>query len=203
MKFTITEQDKADMCRIAPEFSEVARDIELEDFECSGDLFTSLVESVVYQQLSGRVAEAIYGRFKNLLGTVTPGNILNASAGALRDCGLSARKASYLRGIAEASLSGVLDFGKLAAMPDAEVTAELVKLKGVGPWTAEMLLIFSLGRRDVLSCRDLGVRRGMMKLYNIDEVPEEKFEFYRRRCSPHGTLATLYLWRIADGQLAK
>ncbi|MEA4863152.1 MAG: DNA-3-methyladenine glycosylase [Victivallaceae bacterium] len=202
MKFTISNAEKTDLCRRAPEFTEAVSRIELEEFECNGDLFLALVQSVVYQQLSARVADAIYGRVERLLTAVTPEAIAMADPDGLRACGLSARKAGYLKGIAEAAISGEIDFAKLPGMSDSEAAAELVKLKGVGSWTAEMLLIFSLGRKDVLSCKDLGVRRGLMTLHRLDDLPEAEFEFYRRRYSPHGTLASLYLWRIADGALA-
>ena len=111
-----------------------------------------------------------------------------------------ARKVEYLRGIADAVLSGAVDFAEIAEMDDAGVTAELTKLKGVGVWTAEMLLIFALGRRDVLSFSDLGIRRGLMLLNNLETLTDDDQDFYRRRYSPYGTLASLYLWRIKDNR---
>ena len=120
----------------------------------------------------------------------------------MRGCGLSGRKIEYLRGIADAALSGTIAFDTLAERSDSEVIAELVKLKGVGVWTAEMLLIFALGRPDVLSFKDLGIRRGIMMLNHLDSLTESEFEAYRKRYSPYGTLASLYLWRIKDGGLS-
>ena len=104
----------------------------------------------------------------------------------------------FLQRFPQAERFEVTLYGSLAAKPDAEVIDALVRLKGVGVWTAEMLLIFSLCRRDVLSYRDLGIRRGVMRLYGVPEPTEAEFEYYRRRYSPCGTLASLYLWKIKD-----
>ena len=95
-----------------------------------------------------------------------------------------------------------IDFASLAVLDDAAIIQELIQLKGVGVWTAEMLLIFSLGRPDVLSFGDLGIRRGIMLLTGRDSLSKEEFETFRRRCSPYGTLASLYLWRIRPGGIA-
>ena len=201
LKFS--QKDKQALCRQAPEFRPVVRQIELAPLECCGDLFLALVESVVSQQLAVKAADAIFRRVETLLdGRIEPDRLLAADPEKLRACGLSGRKIEYLRGIAEARISGSVDFDSLAEKPDAEVIAELVKLKGVGVWTAEMLLLFALGRRDILSSRDLGIRRGIMLLDQLDELTDEQFETYRRRYSPYGSLASLYLWRIKDGGLA-
>ncbi len=201
MKFEISEQDKAAFCRQAPEFVEIVRRVDLTGFECVGDLFYALTQSIVSQQLAVRAAVAIFGRVEALLGEITAENLLAADREALRACGLSGRKIEYLRGIAEAKTAGTVDFAALPEKSDAAVIAELVKLKGVGIWTAEMLLIFALGRRDVLSFKDLGIRRGLMLLLRLDALSETEFEVYRRRYSPYGTLASLYCWRITDGGL--
>ena len=200
-KFCITDEDKAALCRQAPEFKCIVVQEDVDSFECNDDILLALVQSIVSQQLSVRVADVIFQRLENLLGEITAKNLLGAEVEALRGCGLSMRKIEYLRGIAEAQLNGMIDFPTLAGKPDQEVIRELVKLKGVGVWTAEMLLIFSLGRSDVLSYKDLGIRKGIMMLNGLDELSEDEFEYYRERYSPYGTLASLYLWRIKDGGL--
>ena len=184
MKFKITETEKRALCRQVPEFREFVRQITLPELECDGDLFGGQVRSIVSQQLAIRAAEAILGRLEALTGE------------------LSSRKVEYLRGIAEAAVSGSIDFASLATLDDAAVIQKLIQLKGVGVWTAEMLLIFSLGRPDVLSFGDLGIRRGIMLLTRRDSLSKEEFEAFRRRCSPYGTLASLYLWRIRPGGIA-
>ena len=194
-----SEAEKKTLCRQAPEFMPLVRSCDLPPLECPEDLFYALAESIIAQQLAVRAAEVIAGRVKKLLGEVTAERVLAAEEAALRACGLSGRKTEYLRGIAEAKLSGRVDFEALAEKPDAEVIAELTGLKGVGVWTAEMLLIFALGRKDVLSVRDLGIRRGIMLLNGKESLSAEELEACRRRYSPCGTLASLYLWRLKDG----
>ena len=102
---------------------------------------------------------------------------------------------------AVAALAGTVDFSRLSEKSDEEVITELSSLRGVGTWTAEMLLIFSLGRRDVLSFKDLGIRNGILQMNGWKTLSERRFEAFRKRCSPYGTLASLYLWRIKDGGL--
>ena len=201
MKFKISKRDKEALCRQAPEFSGIVKQAELDGFECMGDLFYALVQSIVSQQLAVKAADAIFKRVETLLGEISAENLKAAEFDSLRACGLSGRKIEYLRGIADAVLSGEIDFKRLSERSDDEVVAELVKLKGVGVWTAEMLLIFALGRKDVLSFKDLGIRRGIMLLNRLDDLSETEFETYRTRYSPYGTLASLYLWRIKDGGL--
>ena len=161
------------------------------------DPFVALISSIVSQQISNKAAETVWNRLLGLLGDISPERIAKASLEEIQACGMSMRKAGYIKGIADAALSGQVDFGALHRLPDEEVVGILSSLRGVGVWTAEMILIFSLCRPDVVSFRDLGIRRGMMKLYGLTELPKEKFEEYRRRYSPYGTVASLYLWELA------
>jgi 3-methyladenine DNA glycosylase/8-oxoguanine DNA glycosylase len=198
MRFGITDGDKRLLVSRMPEFRAAVETIDLKPFEYGGDLFYELAHSIVSQQLAVRAAEAVFARVKSLPGGLTPANLLAADTEVLRSCGLSARKVEYLRGIAQAALAGELDAARLSQMPDAEVIDALVKLKGVGVWTAEMLLIFCFGRRDVLSTADLGIRRGLEILLDRSGFAPEELAEIRRRVSPCGTLASLYLWRIKD-----
>lgn len=199
MRFIVTEEERQGLVRQVPEFARAVRAVGDEPFGCGGDLFCELCRSIVSQQLAVRAAEAIFTRFEKLLGKITPKNLRGAAPEALRGCGLSARKVEYLRGAAQAAISGAIDFDRLADEPDETVISALSSLKGVGRWTAEMLLIFSLGRHDVLSTGDLGVRRGLEILFDRDDFTIEELADLRRRVSPYGTLASLALWRIKDG----
>ncbi len=203
MRYNVTPEDNAALCRQAPEFSEIVALRPESGFECAEDLFAALVQSVVSQQLALAAADAILTRLEKLLGVIAPEELQKSTDEELRKCGLSLRKINYLRGIADAALSGKLDFSALHNLADNEVKAELVKLKGVGEWTAEMILIFALGRRDILSVKDLGIRRGLMMLHNVEEITESDVAQYRQRYSPYGTLASLYLWKIKDGGLRR
>ena len=201
MKLRFQESDKLALCRQVPAFTEIAEKAGLPETECIDSPFHALTQSIVHQQLAVRAAAAVFGRFEALLGTVTPENLSRVDDTALRACGLSGRKIEYLRGITDAALAGTVDFSRLSEKSDEEVITELSSLRGVGTWTAEMLLIFSLGRRDVLSFKDLGIRNGILQMNGWKTLSEHRFEAFRKRCSPYGTLASLYLWRIKDGGL--
>ena len=111
------------------------------------------------------------------------------------------KKAGYIRGLAEKVSDGSFDIASLPEKSDEEVRGELVRLDGIGVWTAEMLMLFSLGRPDILSFGDLAILRGMRMLYRHREIPRPLFEKYRRRYSPYGSVASLYLWAIAGGAI--
>jgi DNA-3-methyladenine glycosylase II len=159
--------------------------------------FTALISSVVGQQISNKAAATVRGRLHQLVGEITPANISRVSLAEIQSCGMSQRKATYIKGIAAAAISGTIDFSTLDTLPDDEIIKKLTTLPGVGVWTAEMLLIFSLCRPDIVSYKDLAIRRGMMNLYDLKELPPEKFARYRKRYSPYGSVASLYLWALA------
>lgn len=161
------------------------------------DPFEALASSIVGQQISSKAADTVWRRLNELLGSITPAAINQAEIAQIQACGMSQRKAGYLKGIAEAAAAGDVDFNTLHTLSDEEIISKLSSLHGVGVWTAEMLLIFSLNRPDVVSYKDLAIRRGMMKLYNLKELPKEKFEKYRKRYSPYGSVASLYLWALS------
>jgi DNA-3-methyladenine glycosylase II len=162
------------------------------------DLFTALVSSIIGQQISMKAAETVWRRIVEKFGVVTPQNILSVSPEELQSVGISMRKATYIRDAALRIQSGVLNIEALKTMSDEEVCAELSKLCGVGRWTAEMLMIFSLERSDILSYDDLGIRRGLMKLYSLERLERSEFEKYRRLFSPYATVASFYLWASND-----
>ena len=161
------------------------------------DLFAALVHSIIAQQISGKAAQAISDRLLEAAGALTAERLASIELSIMRSCGLSERKASYIRRLAEAVLSGGLDLEALRHVPDEEVIRRLSRLDGIGVWTAEMLLIFSLCRPDVLSWGDFGIRRGMALLYGDRELTRERFERRRRRYAPYGSVVSLYLWALA------
>ncbi|KUO75503.1 MAG: DNA-3-methyladenine glycosidase [Clostridia bacterium BRH_c25] len=161
------------------------------------DPFTALVSSVVGQQISSKAADTVWNRLNELLGSITPESIARAELSGIQSCGMSVRKAEYIKGISAAAISGEVDFGMLHTLTDEEIIKKLTSLHGVGVWTAEMLLIFSLCRPNVVSYKDLAICRGMMNLYGHKELSKEKFERYRKRYSPYGSVASLYLWALS------
>jgi DNA-3-methyladenine glycosylase II len=161
------------------------------------DIFTALVASVASQQVSAKAAETVWGRMENRFGTITPDAIAAATEEKIQQCGMSMRKARYIKGIGDAVARGDPDLAALFALADEKVIARLTALDGVGVWTAEMMLIFSMQRPDVVSWGDFAIRRGMMRLYGKETLDRAAFDRYRRRYSPYGSVASLYLWEIS------
>lgn len=166
------------------------------DWSYSGGVFVDLLRSIVSQQLSGKAAATIWSRFTAFVGNPPqPTKIIRARDATLRKCGLSFAKISYIKGIARETKEGRLNPKKLSNLSDEEVYAELTALKGVGKWTAEMIMMFSLKRPDVFSVGDLGIRSAVAKLYKIDRDDWQKVEKIAERWRPHRTVACRYLWR--------
>jgi 3-methyladenine DNA glycosylase/8-oxoguanine DNA glycosylase len=162
--------------------------------------FSSLAESIVYQQLNGKAAATIFKRFAALAGEpLTPEGILKLSDEQLRSVGLSKQKSAYMKDLASKTKDGLLDFSKLAGLPDEEVIKHLIQVKGIGVWTAHMFLIFTLKREDVLPVGDYGIQAAMKKHYRKRKMPKPKdMEKIARAWSPYRSLACWYLWRSLD-----
>jgi DNA-3-methyladenine glycosylase II len=163
--------------------------------------FETLVKSIVYQQLSGRVASVIFGRLAAAVkGTVTPESILKLRPSRMRSLGLSTQKTAYIRDLARHTRAGSVVFEDLAALPDDEVIGRLTQVKGIGVWTAHMFLIFALQRTDVLPTGDLGIRNAIRKAYNLEALPTpEEMEQMAMRWRPYCSVASWYLWRSLEG----
>lgn len=164
------------------------------------DLFTALINNIVGQQISNAASATVWGRMKERFGEITPGRLDSASLEEVQQCGLSFRKAGYIKEASRAVAAGEIDLSSLEDLPDGDVIRMLSSLRGVGEWTAEMLLIFSMERPDVVSRGDLAIRRGMMTLYGRKTLDDDAFGRYARRYSPFGSTASLYLWEIAVGR---
>ena len=165
--------------------------------------YEALISAVAHQQLHANAAEAILRRFKALFPKARfpkPEQVLNATDEALRGCGFSTGKMLAIRDIAAKTLSGQIPSRAAALkLEDDELIARLVEVRGVGRWTVEMLLIFTLGRPDVFPSDDYGVRNGWRIAKKLDEMPKPKeFRLLAERWQPHRTLAAWYLWRAAD-----
>ncbi|HUE21652.1 MAG TPA: DNA-3-methyladenine glycosylase [Bryobacteraceae bacterium] len=163
--------------------------------------FETLVRSIVYQQLSGRVAQVIFGRLAGAVpdGLLTPENILALRPARMRKLGLSKQKTAYIRDLARRTRDGTVDFGELPALPDAEVIERLTQVKGVGVWTAHMFLMFALRRTNVLPTGDLGIRSAIRKAYGLAELPKpDEIEVLGQRWHPYCTVAAWYLWRSLE-----
>jgi DNA-3-methyladenine glycosylase II len=165
------------------------------------DPYGALLRAIVGQQLSTKAAQSIYERLTAIFDgkTPTPEQLLAADPEQIRAAGLSRPKVAYLRDLAQHVLDGTLHLDRLTEMSDGEVSAELVAVKGLGQWTADMFLIFHLGRPDVLPVGDLGIRRAVQRAYGLDELPgPAELEQIAEPWRPHRSLACLYLWASLD-----
>ncbi|HYA26131.1 MAG TPA: DNA-3-methyladenine glycosylase [Terriglobales bacterium] len=162
--------------------------------------FHSLAEAIVYQQLNGKAAVVIFNRFAALAGEpLTPAGILKLTGEQMRSVGLSKQKSSYLRDMAERAMSGQLDFSKLHEMPDEEVIKHLTQVKGVGVWTAQMFLMFTLKRPNVLPTGDFGVQSAIKRHYNKRKLPKPaQMEKLAKSWEPYRSIACWYLWKSMD-----
>jgi DNA-3-methyladenine glycosylase II len=162
--------------------------------------FSSLAESIVYQQLNGNAAATIFKRFADLAGEpLTPESILKLSDEQLRSVGLSKQKSAYLKDLAAKTAAGLLDFRRLPELSDQEVIEHLTQVKGIGVWTAHMFLMFTLRRPDVLPTGDYGVQAAMKKHYRKRKLPKPKeMEKIARTWAPYRSVACWYLWRSLD-----
>ncbi|RPJ56311.1 MAG: DNA-3-methyladenine glycosylase 2 family protein [Acidobacteria bacterium] len=161
--------------------------------------FETLVRSIVYQQISGKAALSIFGRLQAACadgGRMTPAAVLGLDAAAMRRVGLSAQKARYVRDLAEKTAAGAVDFPALPALADDAVIAQLVQVKGVGVWTAQMFLIFALRRPDVLPASDLGIRAAVTRAYRLRKpATPARVQQVGRPWRPYASVASWYLWR--------
>lgn len=169
------------------------------------DHYGALVRAIVGQQLSTKAAATIYGRLTDRFGgrTPTPAELLADDPDGLRSVGLSGAKASYLRSLAEHVVSGELELERFEDMPDEEIAAELIAVKGLGRWTVDMYLMFHLDRPDILPVGDLGIRRAIERAYGLPGLPDPaQMTKIAEPWRPHRTLACRYLWRSLDNEPA-
>jgi DNA-3-methyladenine glycosylase II len=168
-----------------------------------GDAYGALVRSIVGQQLSTKAAASIYTRLTALFGNRAPSprELLETDSEELRGAGLSRAKVTFLRDLAQRVEAGELDLEHLSELPDDEIRAQLIAVKGLGPWTADMFLIFHLGRPDVLPVGDVGIRRAVRTEYGLAEAPDAtELTRIAEPWRPWRTLACLYLWRSLDNR---
>ena len=169
--------------------------------EMDPDLFSAVAHHIVGQQVSMAAQHTVWARMQERLGEVTPASVNAASEETLQACGMTFRKASYIKDFARQVASGAFDLTAVEGMDDAQAIGALSSLRGIGTWTAEMLLLFCLGRPDVLSFDDLAIQRGLRMVYHHRRVPRPLFERYRRLFSPYGSVASLYLWAVATSSI--
>ena len=165
------------------------------------ELFSSVVHHIVGQQISTKAQATIWQRMRDALGEVNAGTILAAGVPKLQSLGMTFRKAEYITDFAEKVRTGAFDLDAVEHMSDADAIRALSALKGIGVWTAEMILLFCMQRPDIFSYDDLAIQRGLRMVYHHRSIDRERFERYRRRFSPYCSVASLYLWAVSGGAI--
>lgn len=169
--------------------------------EVDTDLFSSVIHHIIGQQISTKAQATIWKRMSDSLGTVNAETILEADPAQLQSFGMTFRKVEYIRDFADKVHSGVFDLEAISEMNDQDAIKELSSLKGIGVWTAEMILLFCLKRPDIFSFDDLAIQRGLRMVYHHRKIDRKLFEKYRRRFSPYCSVASLYLWAVSGGAI--
>lgn len=169
--------------------------------EVDTDLFSSVIHHIIGQQISTKAQATIWKRMSDSLGTVNAETILEADPAQLQSFGMTFRKVEYIRDFADKVHSWVFDLEAISEMNDQDAIKELSSLKGIGVWTAEMILLFCLQRPDIFSFDDLAIQRGLRMVYHHRKIDRKLFEKYRRRFSPYCSVASLYLWAVSGGAI--
>ena len=176
------------------------------DFNQGQDYFQSLLRSIVFQQLSSKVAQTIYERLVSLIpknSNLCPNEVLKLNKDEMRKAGLSFQKINYVRNLADYFENNSLQKNNVEKMTEEEISKELIQIKGIGQWTVDMFLMFTLNRADILPYKDLGIQKGIMKIFKMKNLPSKKeMENCSRKWRPYRTIACWYLWRIADDKFA-
>lgn len=165
------------------------------------DLFLSVVHHIIGQQISTKAQATIWKRMQDGLGKVDVSHILSADFSKLQSFGMTYRKAQYITDFAQKVNDGEFDLEAIWNKTDEEAIHELDKLKGIGVWTAEMILLFCMQRPNVFSFDDLAIQRGLRMVYHHRKIDRKLFEKYRRRFSPYCSVASLYFWAVSGGAI--
>lgn len=180
---------------------EVIDRVGLIEREADSDLFSSVIHHIIGQQISTKAQATIWERMRRGLGEITPGTLLSTGEAKLQSFGITFRKADYLLDFARKIQDGSFDLDAVQHMSDEDAVRALSSLKGIGVWTAEMILLFCLQRPDIFSYDDLAIQRGLRMVYHHRKITRPLFEKYRRRFSPYCSVASLYLWAAAGGAI--
>jgi len=164
-----------------------------------GNPFFSLCRSIVGQQISVKAADAVWMKFEKKLVVINPSNVFKSNKKTLKSCGLSRQKVDYLRVLSKAFLDGDVNLKYLNKLSDEEAIKYLIRLKGIGRWTAQMFLIFNLRRKDVFPEKDIGLLKAICKQYKKKyPLSKTQIDLFKKKWSPYSTIATWYMWRSID-----
>lgn len=165
------------------------------------NIFIAIIRAILGQQISREARETVYNRILSRIKDINPQNISRININELQSFGMTFRKAEYIRNFSLEIINGRLNLNELYELSDDKVIDKLSKIKGIGTWTAEMLLTSALQRPDIFSYGDLAIHRGLRMVYHHKVVTKAMFERYRKRYSPYGTVASIYLWEVSAGAI--
>ena len=192
------------LASIGNPLSHIVRSIGVLEFNPDPEIFRNVCESIICQQLSSRVADVILKRVYAAIpdGEMSPKNILGIDSAVFRECGISYRKIEYIKEFSGNVLQGKIDLEKLQNADDDEAIEILTASRGIGDWTAKMVLIFSMGRTDVLAHEDLGIKLAVKKIYGMEILPDrELLEKIAEAWRPYRSISSMYLWKNRDGAM--
>ena len=204
------KDDRRDLIRIGTNhlfktdkrFSVLIEQFGYPDIHGKKDYYNALAKSIIYQQLSGKAAGTIYSRVLNVFGSrdkLNPNEVLNTPDDALRSAGLSVAKTKYIKALSNAHLDGGLLQRDPKDMTNLEIIESLTRIKGIGQWTADMFLIFTLKRPDILPLTDLGIKKGFAVFFGLKDLPDGKYMLKKAsKWQPYRSIASWYLWEIVD-----
>ncbi len=185
-----------------PRFGTLIDEFGEPDFELQDNYFKALVRSIIYQQLSGKSAFAIYSRYLQLFNSTefpSPQQVIAIPDSHYTSIGLSRQKTCYIKEIAQAFSNKEIVPENIPKLKDDEVRKQFIKIKGIGPWTIDMFLMFTLNRPDILPVNDLGIQKGFKLFFRLNELPDEKFMVEKaKNWKPFRTIACWYLWKLVD-----
>ena len=191
------------LAEIDSRFTRLISEFGYPTFKRENNYFEALIRNIIYQQLSGKAAKTIYNRFLKLFETTeypSPDKIINTPVEDLRGAGLSNQKVTYILDLSKKYVDGTLQLDQLDEKSDKEISAQLIQVKGIGQWTADMFLMFTLNREDVFPLGDLGVKKGVVIIENLNKLPTEKnMAEISEKWQPYRTIAAWYMWKLVDG----
>ena len=188
-----------------PEVIPLIKSFELEERPVEINYFRSLIRSIIFQQLNGKVANVIFDRFIGLFSNnrfPTPQNVLDMEKDHMRSAGISNPKIKYIKNIAEAFLNNSINTSNFKNLSNQDIMEQLTLIKGVGPWTVQMFLMFTLKRSDIFPTGDLGVRKGFKIYFKLKEIPDhEKMLSKAKIWKPYRTIMAMYFWKVVDSSI--
>lgn len=194
--FMYTNDEINEVKNIDEKISEIVNKVGHINREINTNTFEKLICSILAQQISNKAYESVYNKFLNIVSEISSKAILSKTDDELQKAGISYRKVSYIKNVCAEEVSGRIDFKALHNYTNEEIINMLTNINGVGVWTAKMMLIFSLNRKDVLPYEDLIIKKNLMKLYNLEKFTKKDCVMFENKFSPYSSIVTLYLWEI-------